>query len=129
MEQIPNNTTSIIPKKTNIYVTKQELTDEYNKSLKIGKPTEKFMVLITKIAKNFIKTFKNTNTCDTNACVNYAVAEVWMKWNKFDPTKSDNIFSFFTTMISNDIIYHWKYINRGKKVNISIDSLFNSDNK
>lgn len=120
--KIPNN---ISPKKkNNIYAPKEKLIEEYNKSLEIGKPTDELINLFFKIAKNFIKTFHNVNACDDLACINYAVTECWRKWNKFDPNKTDNIFSFYTTVIANDMMLHYKTINKGKKVNISIESLF-----
>ena len=114
-------------KTTNIYVTPKEFLFEYNKSIDVGKPTDKLVILFTRIAKNFATTFDYKNKCDLDACVNYAVSEAWQKWSKFDSEVSDNIFSFYTTMISNDLKIHFKYITKGKFVNISIDALFEND--
>ncbi len=115
-------------KKTNIYVTPKDLIIEYDKSIEKGAPTDKLIALFTKIAKNFSTTFDSKNKCDMDACINYAVAEAWQKWDKFNPEKSDNIFSFYTTMLSNDMRLHYKLITRGKSNQISIDALF-SNNK
>jgi hypothetical protein len=112
--------------KKKIYVTPKELLFEYDKSIEIGKPTEKLIVLFEKIAKHFGTVFDYKNKCDFNACVNYAISEAWLKWDKFNPEKSDNLFSFYTTMISNDMRYQYKLINKGKNIQISIDSLFSN---
>jgi len=113
--------------KSKIYVTPKELFAEYNTSIENGKPTEKLVVLFTKIAKHFATTFNYKNTCDLNACVNYAVSEAWRKWDKFNPAVSDNVFSFYTTMISNDLRIHFNFITRGKNKQISIEVLFSND--
>ncbi len=114
-------------KKSNIYCTPKELLEEYNKSAELGKSTDKLLVLFTKIAKHYSTTFDSKNKCDLNACINYAVSEAWQKWHKYNPEVSDNIFSFFTTMIDNDMKLHYKQITRGKSINISIESLFNNN--
>lgn len=111
------------PKKNNIYASPKDLTTEYNKSLELGQPTEKLLLLITKIAKNYIKIDRFINKIDEDACVNFAVSEAWRKWNKFNPEKSDNLFSYFTSMLGNDIILHRKQLKRHSNVNISIDVL------
>jgi len=123
-----NNCTNKFEKKTNIYVTPKELLEEYNKSIEIGKPTDKLIYLFTKIAKHFSTIFDSKNKCDLDACINYAVSEAWQKWDKYNPEVSDNIFSFFTTMLSNDLKLHYKVITRGKKFQISIESLLTNKN-
>lgn len=110
--------------KSNYYVDPKEFIAEYHKSVELGKPTNKLIAFFTKIATGFISLYNGKNQCDTNACINYAVAEAWQKWNKFDETRSDNIFSFFTTIISNDLRLHYKQITKGKERKIYIESLF-----
>lgn len=111
---------------TKIYLKSEDFQKEYNISLSEGQPTEKLILMFTKIARNFCTTFIYVNSCDKSACINFAVSEAWIKWNKYDSKISDNIFSFFTTMISNDLRLHYNQITKGKKVNISIESLFES---
>jgi hypothetical protein len=118
---------NITKKKTNIYVTPKELIEEYNKSLILNEPTNKLILLFQKIAKHFCTQFEYKNKCDMDACINYAVSEAWQKWNKFNPEKSDNIFSFFTTMLSNDLRIHYKQLTKGKATQISIDALFSNN--
>jgi hypothetical protein len=117
----------MLEKTTKIYIPSKLFSEEYNKSLELGKPTDKLIILFSKIAKGFSTTFEYKNKCDLNACINYAVAEAWQKWDKFNPEVSENLFSFFTTMISNDLKFHYNQITKGKKVNISIDALFSNE--
>jgi hypothetical protein len=109
----------------NIYLPPEEFKQEYDSCLINNAPSEKLISYFEKIAKHvFPYTFGNfVNTHDKNACINFAVAEAWKKWNKFDKNKSSNLFSFFTTMIINDMILHFNQLNNCKKQLISIDSL------
>ena len=118
-----------VPSYKKHYLTQKDFLEEYNKCLEDGKASSKLTLMFEKIAKNFAKTFDVVNRCDTLACINYAVAEAWIKWDKFNPEISDNIFSFFTTMISNDMKLHYKTLNKGKNVNISLDALLSNENK
>jgi hypothetical protein len=115
-------------KKSKIYASPKELTEEYYKSIEKGTPTEKLVVLFQKIAKHFSTTFTaQHNKCDIDACINFGTSEAWQKWDKFNPETSDNIFSFYTTMISNDMRLHYNLITRGKHNQISIDALFSGN--
>ena len=116
-------------KKQNIYLDPKVLFTEYDKSIELGKPTEKLIILFQKIAKNYATTFNSNNKCDLNACINFGVSEAWQKWNKFNSEKSDNIFSFYTTIISNDMKLHFKEITKGKGKQISLDALFSNTEK
>ena len=114
--------------KQKIYLKPKDLLNEYNLSIDLGKPTDKLLTLFQKICRHFATTFEYKNKCDLDACINYAVSEAWLKWDKFDSEKSDNIFSFYTTMLSNDMRLHYKTITKGKATSISIDALFSNDN-
>jgi len=112
--------------KQNIYLDPKVLFTEYDKSIELGRPTDKLVILFQKIAKNYATTFNTSNKCDLNACINFGVSEAWQKWNKYDPEKSDNIFSFYTTIISNDMRLHFKEITKGKGRQISLDALYSN---
>lgn len=115
-------------KKQNHYVSQKELFIEYNNSISKGSCTDKLLSYFRKIAKRFATTFEYVNKCDAEAVIEYAVAEAWQKWDSFDPEKSSNIFSFYTTMLANDMKAHYKEITKGKNLNISIEALFSSEN-
>ncbi|MCK9415714.1 hypothetical protein M0Q97_03525 [Candidatus Dojkabacteria bacterium] len=116
--------------KNNYFVTPKELKTEYNKSIDLGECTLNLLNMFKKIAERFsIGNYSYVNKIDFNACVNYAVSEAYFKWNKFDEEKSTNIFSFYTTMLSNDMKIHYKQLTRGKELNISLESLFSNIEK
>lgn len=112
-----------------IYLSPKLLREEYYKSVEAKTPTEKLVLMFQKIGKNFIRQYDSPNKIDTDACVNYAVAEAWQKWDKYNPDVSDDIFNFYTTMISNDMKLHYKQITKGKDLNISIESLLSNEDK
>lgn len=109
------------------YVSQQELFIEWSKSIEQGKCTDKLIMYFRRIAKRFMSSLQYINKQDINACVEYAVAEAWQKWDTFNPERSSNIFSYFTTMIANDIKLHYRLITKGKDLAISIESLFDSN--
>lgn len=111
-------------RKNNQYVSAKELYEEYNKSLQLGKCSDKLLLYFRRIAKRFASTFEYVNKADADAVIEYAVAEAWQKWDTFDPQKTNNIFSFYTTMLANDMKLHYKQLTKGKNLNISIESLF-----
>lgn len=112
------------------YLTKEELTKEFQKCIEQDKCTDMMLKYFTQIARRFSTIYRNNNNnrTDWNAIVNYAVSEAWVKWREFNPEKSDNIFSFYTTMIANDMRAHYRQLNRGKDVTISIEALFTPNN-
>lgn len=112
-----------------IYLKPKTFLEDYNKSIELGKPTDNLISHFTKIARRFGAQFDNINKIDFDACVNYAVTEAWIKWYKYDSQRTDNIFSFFTTMLANDMRLHYKQLNKGKELRISIDSLLSSNDK
>jgi len=112
----------------NYYVTPEELQTEYSACIDAGKVTNKMLKIFTKIAKHFATVYDYKNKCDAEACINYAVSEAWQKWDKYDSEKSTNIFSFYTTMIANDLKLHFKQITRGKGRTIYIETLLSNEN-
>ena len=115
-------------KKTH-YVTELEINTEYYKSIEKGTPTDKLINIFMKIATKFAGIYKYVNDCDRRACINYAVAECWQKWNTFNPEVTSNLFSFYTTLISNDLRIAWNNLNRYKSTSISLDALMSSEKK
>jgi len=115
--------------KQNYYVTETEISKEYYKSIENGKPTDKLINIFMKIATRFAGVYKYVNDCDRRSCINYAVAECWQKWNTFNPEITSNLFSFYTTLISNDLRIAWNNLNRYKSTSISLDALMSSEKK
>lgn len=106
------------------YLAPKEFHEEYSKCLEANKCSNKLILMFEKIAKKYSTTFGGKNKCDRDACVNYAMMEAYKKWKKYDINRSNNIFAFFTEMIKNDMMQHYKKLWKHKDVNISIDAIF-----
>lgn len=113
--------------KSNQYLSPEKFLKEYNLSVEQGKPTDRLIQMFKTIATEFSKVWVHTNKCDRDACINFAVSEAWRKWDKYDTNVSSNLFSFFTTIISNDMRLHYKKLTKSKDINISIDALFSNN--
>lgn len=113
--------------KSNQYLPPEKFLKEYNLSVEQGKPTDRLIQMFKTIATEFSKVWVHTNKCDRDACINFAVSEAWRKWDKYDTNVSSNLFSFFTTIISNDLRLHYKKLTKSKDINISIDALFSNN--
>lgn len=115
------------------YLTPKDLKKEYDKSIADGKPSERLLLMFEKIAKHSSNAFPSRNQCDKDSCINYALTQAWLKWDKFDSTVSNNIFSFFTTMIMNDLRNEYNRLTQAKQrkkyLHISIDALFAGGDK
>lgn len=112
--------------KVTIYITPAQLYNEWLNSCKDGACTPRLLNYFERIAKEYSKVFEYTNYQDRRAIINYAVAEAWQKWDKYDPERTNNIFAFFTQMIKNDLMIHYNYLTKGKASNISIEALYAS---
>lgn len=110
----------------NYYIDPNEMRKEFDECLKKGVCSRKLMNMFVKIAEGFSVKFMYLNSVDKRACINFAITEAWRKWNKFDPSRSDNIFALFTTMISNDMRQHYKQITKNYPRSISIESILSS---
>lgn len=112
--------------KSNIYLPPEILKAAYDESMAEGKCSRKLIECFYKIAEELETQFNLKNDIDKRACINYAVAEMWRKWDKFDETVSPNLFSFYTTVIYNDLrISHNKRVKHKDKF-ISLDALFDT---
>lgn len=109
------------------YVSQNELFVEFNNSITEGKCTDKLLMYARRITKRFSTTLEYTNKCDLDACIEYALGEFYQKWSTFDPARTNNIFSYYTTMLANDMKLHYKQLNKGKELQISIDALFSGN--
>jgi hypothetical protein len=114
--------------KSNYYLTAKDLMFEYNKSVEEGNCTEKLLKYFEIIARHVSRLFFYANKNDLDACINYAVAEAYFKWRKYNPDRTLNIFSLYTTMIKNDLQTHYNYLTRHSSSSISIESLYTNNN-
>nr|DAJ29024.1 MAG TPA: RNA polymerase sigma factor [Caudoviricetes sp.] len=112
---------------TKHYVTKQMLQAEWDLSLKADKCSDKLLNMFRKIANHVATIFVFNSISDRNAIIEAGVLVAWEKWKTYDIKKTDNIFSYFTTIILNGMRGHYKEITKHKAVNISIEALFSGN--
>ena len=111
-----------------IYLKNEVLEKHHRDSISKGECSKLLLDDFFLLAKNIYKTLGQETDIDRDACINYAVTEAWLKWNKYNYEKSSNIFAFFTSMISNDLKIHYNYLNRINHRSVSL-SLFENNDK
>ena len=116
--------------KNNYYLPPDKFARIYQEAVIAKKPTAGLFECFRLIAENYSSIYNNTSQHDKDSIINYAVSEAWRKWEKYNPEVTTNIFSFFTTMISNDMKTHYNLIfgknkNKDNKYTfVSIEKLF-----
>jgi hypothetical protein len=116
---------STIVGESKYYIRPEKFRAEYKLSQEKGEPTRKLLLMFERLAKKYSTKFHCRNKLDTDSCVNYALTEAWLKWDRYDEKRSSNIFAFFTEMIKNDLFTHYKVITKHKD-HISFDVLFSN---
>jgi hypothetical protein len=113
------------------YIDADEMLQEYNECIQNNKCSYKLLKMFELIANRYSKSkaINFTSNQDRLVCVNYAVSEAWIKWNKFDSNRSENIFAFFTQMIKNDLKQHHEKLYRRSRNEISLDAVFANENR
>jgi hypothetical protein len=113
--------------KSKHYIPPEKFHAEYQLSKEKGEPTRKLLLMFERLATKYSTKFRCRNKLDLDSCINYALTEAWLKWDRYDPARSSNIFAFFTEMIKNDLASHHKIITKHKD-HISFDVLFSNNN-
>lgn len=108
------------------YVNKQALQNAWDESIKTGECSNELLNMFRKIANHVATIFVFNSISDKKAIIEAGVTIAWEKWKTYDIKKTDNIFSYFTTIILNGMRGHYKEITKHKAVNISIEALFAS---
>lgn len=121
--------TDLIIAQKKYYVKPDEFHKEYNASETLGKPSAKLIEFFEKIARKYSTKYNNLEQLDVDGCVNYALFEAIVKWDRYDRDRSMNIFAFFTQMIKNDLAIHYKMLKRHAKYNISLDVIYQESKK
>ena len=111
-----------------IYLKNEVLEKHHKDSIEKGECLQPLLDDFFLLAKNIYKTLGQETDLDRDACINYAVTEAWLKWDKYTPERSSNMFAFFTSMIMNDLRIHYNYLNRVSNRSISL-TLFENNEK
>jgi DNA-directed RNA polymerase specialized sigma24 family protein len=109
----------------NHYLPADKFKRIYLDSVNKGEPSRDLIECFYLIAREYASKFTNFSSQDVDSAINYAVSEAWQKWETCDLEREDsNIFSWFTTMIINDMLNHLKKLDPKKGLQISIQSIF-----
>lgn len=111
------------------YVNNEMLLREIRRSKEKGELTPEALNLIIKIVDRLTNNkMIYLDQMDKDDCYSEAIYQVLKNWDKFDETKSDNAFSFFTQVIKNGLAIGWNSIHKlNKKQIIRIDYLKEKD--
>jgi len=83
------------------YVNNRDLYKEIVLSNHNGALTEETLNLLIKMTEQIIKNFSYKNPDDIDDIKQTALLKCYLYWNRFNPKKSTNAFSYFTQMIKN----------------------------
>lgn len=90
------------------YVSNKELLKEIIESKAQGSLTPRAIVLLDKMIDEISKVFKYRLEEDREDCKAFAMEDVIKYWNRFDPEKSSNAFSYYTQLIKHGSAKGWR---------------------
>lgn len=99
------------------YIDKEELLNEFKKSKEKGEMTDRFLELILIMVDNISNILSYKNEEDRKDCKSSAILDILKYWNKYDETKSDNIFAYFTQCIKNGLAKQFNILHPESKIN------------
>jgi hypothetical protein len=102
------------------YLNNADIIIEYRKSIQLNSCTDQLLRYFMLIAQRSSNIFQYHDEYDRRVCVNHAVAEAWQKWRSFNIELSNNPFSFYTTMILNDMRNEYRRMYKNKRMYISL---------
>lgn len=92
------------------YVKNSDLLREICVSKEQGKLTPEALRMLQKMAKECTKMLRYKDEEDKFDCLQSAMLDILKYWNRFDPTKSSNAFSYFTQVAKNGLCKGWKQL-------------------
>lgn len=112
------------------YVKPKELYDEICISLEQKKLTPKAQNMLILIAERANQKLPYTNPLDREDCIGFAIYDLMKYWDRFDPVKNKNAFSYYTQIAKNGYAKGWHKLHPGKyKGTLSLDGGWCSDSE
>lgn len=97
-----------------IYVKNKDLLAEFKASKEIGKLNPKIVGMFYLIIDGISKKMSYKDPSDKEDCMAFAMEDLCKYWDRFNPEKSDNAFSYFTQIAKNGFAKGWKKIHPPK---------------
>tara|TARA_B110000503_G_scaffold29579_1_gene47532 strand:+ start:439 stop:804 length:366 start_codon:yes stop_codon:yes gene_type:complete len=112
------------------YVKGKELYEEICISLEQERLTPKAQAMLILIANRANQRLRYDNPMDREDCISFALLDLFKYWDRFNPQKTTNAFSFFTQVAKNGYAKGWNKIHPGKyKGTISLSGSKDSDSE
>lgn len=86
-----------------VYVKNSDLLREIIASKEQNKLTDTAVIYLQKMVKECVRVLRYKASEDKEDCMQFAILDVLQYWNRFDPNKSSNAFSYFTQIIKNGL--------------------------
>lgn len=112
------------------YVKPKELYEEICLSLDQKKLTDRATAMLILIAERANQKLKYKNSLDREDCIGFAILDLLKYWDRFNPEKTTNAFSFYTQIAKNGYAKGWHKLHPGKyKGTLSLEGSKNSESE
>lgn len=105
------------------YVKNKELLPEIIKCKELGELTPRAVEMLILIAENSNRKLSYEYDKDKEDCISGAIEDMLRYWDRFNPEKSTNAFSFYTQMAKNGFAKTWKKLYKKKTMSLSTDGV------
>lgn len=111
------------------YVNNKELRDELIRCAETGELSESAALMFKEIAERLSTKLFYKDPADREDAISSAIYDCIKYWKSYDPEKSQNAFSYFTSVCSNGFGKFWKRAEKVKmpdsvKVHLSDDNIY-----
>ena len=97
-----------------IYVKNKDLLAEFKSSKEKGSLNPEIVGMFYLIIDGISKKMSYKDPADKEDCMAFAMEDLCKYWDRFNPEKSDNAFSYFTQIAKNGFAKGWKKIHPPK---------------
>lgn len=94
------------------YVKNKDLYAEILKSKEDDKLTDKAVSMLVLICENIIRKMVYQDPEDRKDCLQGAIVDCLMYWRSFNPEKSNNPFSYFSSIACNGLAKTWRKLGK-----------------
>lgn len=114
-QPVPPPIEGITPTKTRKkvnYLSNKELLLEFNKSVEVGRMTDRLAHMLQLLTHRISKKGNFSNYTYIEDMRSYALVMLMTTWDRFKPERSENPFSYYTTCITHSFV---QYLNQEKR--------------
>lgn len=112
------------------YVKPKELYEEICISLEQKNLTPRAVEMLILIAERANQKLRYTNPMDREDCIGFALLDLFKYWDRFNPEKTTNAFSYYTQLAKNGYAKGWNKLHPGKyKGTLSLEGSGNPESE